>query len=173
MVGAQFSISNFENSYTIKVLKFRWVASQGEDLQFFPISFTVPIDCYGCPTIFDIPFDYPSLVQWSAGTFEVGITSVVSAFKLSTDLLNNGIDMTIAKWNDGASAYRYSGDSIFVLAQSALFGTHCPFTTVNDVNVVKMVGSGYRGTSMRLYLIFHKVLTAGPVKSGFAVVRTH
>jgi hypothetical protein len=32
------------------------------------------------PAVFELPFDYPSLVQWSPGTFEVAITAVIESF---------------------------------------------------------------------------------------------
>lgn len=168
--SAQFHVSNLNHSETIKVLKFRWVASQGDDLQLFPVScvFTSrnSIRTY---TIFDIPFNYPNLVRWGSGTFEVAITSVISSFQMVNDWLDNYVVMCVAKW-DGSSAYAYTGTAI-ILPNSALFGTNCPFTTVGGVNVVKMARSGYQGSTVKLYLIFHKVSTTGAVKTGFAVVR--
>jgi len=63
--------------------------------------------------VFDVSFNYPSLVQWSSGTFEVGITSVISSFTITSALAEGIVDMTIAKWN--GAAYDYSGDSHFIL----------------------------------------------------------
>lgn len=59
-----------------------------------------------------------------------------------------------------------------MLSNNALFGTNCPFTTAGGNNVVKMIGQGFPGTSVKYYLIFHKVQLTGDVKTGFGVVRT-
>lgn len=50
-------------------VKLCWVAAAGDHLQFFPINLTLNSDYLTQNTVFDIPFDYPNLVQWRPGTF--------------------------------------------------------------------------------------------------------
>ena len=134
-VSAQFSMVNTTynamSGTTINSLKYRWVACLGEHLQIFPIFVIAPetVDQNHVQVI-DVPFDYPSLVQWSSGNFQVGITSVLSSFTYFAVYLSQA-DITIAKWDDGNSAYAYSGNSAFVLDNTNLFGESCPFTTVD------------------------------------------
>ena len=67
--SAQFSISNTGNAVDIVELQFRWVATVGEHLQLFPISYTFTE--YISFAHREIPFDYRNKVVWSAGNFEV------------------------------------------------------------------------------------------------------
>lgn len=97
-------------------------------------------DSVGQPHVFDIAFDYPRLVKWSSGTFEVGITAVLSSIRQFYDFYHVRADMTIAKWDGTSSSYVYSGANRYVLDKDSLFGPNRPFTTVNGQNVVKMIG---------------------------------
>lgn len=171
-VSAQFSITNSSNAAFISALKFRWVASVGEHLQFFPVSLIFPVSHYGPNTVYDIPFDYRSVVRWSPGVFEVAITAVISAFQMNLDSYGHRIDMTIAKW-DGASTYTYSGDSAFILNNDALYGVNCPFTVSLGVDVVKVWAGSFIGTAIHSYIIFHKIQLSGTVTTGVGIVRTH
>lgn len=138
----------------------------------FPVRYTFQQDSTNRPFVFDIPFDYPNLVEWSSGTFEVGITAVLSSVYQTYWYFESRVDMTIAKWNAASSAYAYSGTGRYVLDKDSLFGPNRPFTTVSGQNVVKMIGQGFESSFIVSYLIFHKVQLTGPVQTGFGVVRT-
>lgn len=175
--NAQFSFTNYSyntmlgQTTVINSLKHRWVACLGEHLQIFPINIIYPETI--TPDHFEIvnvPFDYPNLVEWSSGTFEVGVTSVISSFAIYQMTLNQ-VDITVAKWDGDAGSYGYSGDTAFILDNTNLFGSNCPFTTVDSVNVVKLAMQGIPIGSIRFNLILHKVDNTGPVFTGFAEVR--
>ena len=152
-------------------IDFCWAAAVGEHLQLFPITLTIPADHLTQNVVFDVSFDYSNKVQWSPGTFEVAITSVISSFLLYTDKTDLKLDMTIAKWN-GAD-YGYSGDTRYVVDKDALYCPQCPFTTNGTDDVVKMWAGGFAGTVIRSYLIFHKVQSTGTVQTGIGIYRGH
>ena len=139
----------------------------------FPTYFHQPnLDTSTVPGIDEVPFDYPSLVKWSPGTFEVAITAVIQAFHHPPNAAtNHKFEISIAKWS--GSEYGYSGDGPFILNNNALYGPNCPFTTSNGKKVVKLHVSTYSMTAVVFTLIFHKVQVTGTIKTGFAVVRTH
>lgn len=169
-VNAQFSISYSGNAYSLYRVKFRWVASQGEHLQLFTMTASFESGSIDLPFVFSLPFDYPNLVKWSSGTFEVGITAVLSSvYHPYRTYIRAGV--TIAKW-DGASRYVYSGAGRYVLNKDSLFGPNCPFTTVNGQNVVKLMGQANINSVFVFYLLFHKVQLTGSVQTGFGVVRS-
>lgn len=79
---AQFSLANFSSINSFSKLKFRWVVSQGEHLQIFPIELVFPDNIsyyYGLDL--ELPFDYPNLVQWSDNTSPIVVTTLLYSFE--------------------------------------------------------------------------------------------
>lgn len=160
LTGGKFNVTGWTQQLWFTRLTWTWVAAVGEHLQLFPITLTIPADHLTQNIVFDVPFDYPSRVQWSSGTFEVAITTALSSYLLYNNQLDYRIDMTIAKWN--GTGYGYSGDNThYILANNAIFGTNCPFIDVSGTNVVKIWAGGFANTVIRSYLIFHKVSWTG------------
>ena len=135
----------------------------------FPIGMRLARN-YPTPSVLLAFFDYPSLVQWSSGSFEVGITLVLSSFRMVNDGSTHLLDVTIAKWN--GAGYSYSGTNRLVLQKDALYGPNCPFSQYSTFNVVRLYGRGSQFSLYVFYIIFHKIETSGPIKTGFGVVRT-
>ena len=128
----------------------RWVAPVGEAVQIFPIEVT--LNANGT-NIYDMPFEYPTLVQWTAATTDVVITAVITSFILSSSPMTDfQVDSTIAKCN--GTAYDYSSTSLFVLPKESLFGSNAPFTTVGSTNVVKIRATGFSGSRTTSTLFF-------------------
>lgn len=67
-VSKTMGVFNFTHYFLrsrFKTLVFRWMAALGEHLQFFPVSLVIETDQTTQNAVFDVPFDYPNLVQWS------------------------------------------------------------------------------------------------------------
>jgi hypothetical protein len=147
------------------------VATVGEHLQLFPLKHTFQTST--SVTAFSVPFDYPSKVVWSPGTFEVEVTLIISGFLLTPHSTIYSVYVTVAKW-DGA-AYDYSGNQGLVLSVDALYGPNCPFSNTGGVNVVNLYSSQPTVlTIINWFLLFHKVQqpnTDPYVTTGFGVVR--
>lgn len=167
--GAQFNLTGSPTN--ILELHFRWVATVGEHLQLFPITQTLGAIVNG--EVVRVPFDYNNKVVWSAGSFEVVVTSILSSFSMVPSTWTHKVDTMLAAWSLTFEAYK-AHPAILILDVNSLYGLQCPFADDGGTDKVVLTTWGTPGSVIKSFLAFHKVQQPGTnalVITGFESVR--